>query len=97
LKELVEEYIGDGSKPDSQLEPRFGDCYDKNSIVDELYLSLSLIENIKTIENLRRVTRLTMKMGEEHANKFKRVKVVANDIAFAFDALHSAIGGHVVV
>lgn len=84
LESLVDEYINDAiDKPPSQPEPRFAECFDKSSMVDELYLSLKDIENIKTVPNLRRLVRFMLQVAEEHANSFKRVRVISEDIAYA--------------
>jgi len=81
---LVDEYINDTfDKPPSQPEPRFAECFDKHSIVDELFLSLKDIENVRTIPNLRRLVRFMLQVGEEHANMYKRVRVISEDIAYA--------------
>jgi len=97
IGELVDEYIDDGCKPASQLEPRFGDCFDKHSIRDEIAANISSIDTIKTIEELRRVIRLLLEMAEEHANKYKRVKIIAHDIAFAYQSLQDALSKFIIV
>jgi histone H3/H4 len=83
VKSLVKEYIDDAiDKPPNQPEPRFAECFDK-SIDDEMYLTIKDIENIRSIEDLRRIVRFIMQIAEEHADEYKRVRVVSEDIAYA--------------
>jgi hypothetical protein len=92
LDSLVDEYINDAiDKPPSQSEPRFSECFDKSSIVDELYLSLKDVENIKTVPNLRRLVRFMLQVSEEHANMFKRVRVISEDVAYASDEIAARV------
>ncbi len=91
--ELVDEYVEDGYKPHGQLEPRFNQCFDKKSIVDEMHANMDMIENMNTKESLRRLVRLALQMSEEHANMYKRVKVVAEDVAYSFAKMHDAVAG----
>lgn len=91
LKALLVEYIEDGDKPTSQPDVRLNDFFDKISIVDESFLILKNIIDIKREEDLRRVFRLVMHMSEENANKYKRFKVISEDIAYAWSQLQGIV------
>jgi histone H3/H4 len=90
---MLDAYIKDGDKPVNQIDPRFSDCFDKKSIVDEMVVSMNEIENIRNTDNLRRLFQFVLETAEQHANQFKRVKIVADDIAYAF----TQIGNRVII
>ena len=92
ISELVDEYINDAfDKPPSQPEPRFAECFDKRSIVDELFLSFKDIENVRTMSNLRRLVRFMLQVAEEHANMYKRVRVIDEDVAYGREQIAARV------
>ena len=46
-----------------------------------------MISGIFTIADLRKVVRMFLQIGEEHANMFKRFKVIGEDMTYAFTEL----------
>ena len=91
VKREIDDYIADGCKPSSQESPRFNNCFDKSSIISEIMAWIDTIEDIRTDVDLRRIVRLILQMSEEHANKYKRFKIINTDVAWAFGSLQSEL------
>lgn len=83
INELLEEYIEDGDKPlEGQTDSRFADCFDA-SIIDEFKAQVNNV-HISSEEELRRIFRRSLRRAEEHANDYKRGRVINKDIAYSF-------------
>jgi hypothetical protein len=107
LRNLVNEYVDDADKPEEhQLECRYSLCFDKNSIVDEIHAiindghsrfdpkrlsKLRILLDDSGIEELRRCVRVIMRVAEQHANMFKRARVIDEDITYGFILMDSMI------
>ena len=94
IQDLIKEYIKDRDKPIQQIEHRIDVFFDMNSIIDEIYLNLKNINGIKCFEDLRRIIRLIMHMAEENANKYKRFKVISEDVAYACSKVDEIVKEH---
>lgn len=83
VEDLLLEYIEDKDRPlENQPDNRFPDCFDE-SIVDEFIARVGKNE-FNTIEDMRRRFRNSLRKAEEHANMYKRARVIDKDIAYAF-------------
>lgn len=85
VNDCVRKYIQEGNSPSDQPEPRDSLYFDINGVVNEFHARLLSSPKNMSESEIQTIVRKILHIAEAHSNMFKKAKIVAEDIAYAFE------------